>query len=204
MVSVNVISNWLAVFGEPEIMVADKDSMFIVKVFQEFCTARNIVLQAVIPRRHQSLGETERRHGLFRSIIDHVIGNKKPNSPSRKEWGEFSAMTMMRLNAQVRQFGGFAPGQRVFGRTPKIPIGAIGNPHFEDFTNPEDSPTTQTHQLIDVLRKIRHASLKEDFSNKLNTTSHRRFRETKSEEFFLGRPVFFLSANRQEKGAENG
>ena len=68
-------------------MVAGKDSRFIGKVFQEFRTARNIVLQTVIPGHHQSLGGAERRHGLFRSIMDHAIGNKKTNSSSRKEGG---------------------------------------------------------------------------------------------------------------------
>ena len=99
-------------------MTADKDSGFTGEVSQGFCTARNIVLQAVIPGNHQSLGVNERRRALFRSITDHAIGNKKPNSLSN-EWEEFAAMTMMRLNSQERKFGGFAPAQRVFGRTPK-------------------------------------------------------------------------------------
>ena len=70
------ISNWLAVFGTPEIMVAAKDARFIGNVFHEFRTTRNIVLQAVMPGHRQSLGATGRRHGMFRSIIDHAIGNK--------------------------------------------------------------------------------------------------------------------------------
>ena len=73
-------------FVTPEIMATGKDSRFIGKVFQEFCTARNITLQTVIPGHHQSLGEAERRRGLFRSIIDHVVGGEKPNSSSRGEW----------------------------------------------------------------------------------------------------------------------
>ena len=139
-------------------MVADKDSRFIGEVFQEFRTTRNIVLQTVIPGHRQSLGATARRRALFRSIIDHAVGNRKPNSLSSKEWEGFAEMATMRLNSQVRQFGGFKPGQRVFGRTPKIPIGATGNPHFEDFTNPEDARTDKTHELIGAIRKIRQAS----------------------------------------------
>ena len=133
-------------------MVTDEDSMFIGEVFQEFCTARNTVLQTVTPWNHQILGATELRRGLFRSIIDHVVGNKKPSSSRRKEWKEFAEMEMMHLNSQVREFGGFAQGQRVFGRTPEMPTGAIGNPHFEDFTHPTESPTTKTHQLTDAIR----------------------------------------------------
>ena len=160
-------------------MVADKDSRFIGEVFQEFRNAHNVVLQTVIPGHHQSLGATERRRGLFRSIMDHVIGNKKPNSLSRKEGKEFAAMTTMRLNSQVRQFGGFAPGKRVFGRTPRMPIGTIGNPYFEDFTNPKEAHTAKTHGLIGLIHKIRQASTNADFTNRLNTTSHRRVRDTK-------------------------
>ena len=100
-------------------------------------------------------------------------------------------MTKMRLNSQVRQFGGFEQGKRVLGRTPKIPIGATGNPHFEDFTNPKDSRAAKTHELIGAIRKIRQASLNADFSDKLNSKLHMGFRDTKSGEFFFT-PSSFL------------
>ena len=180
-------------------MAAGRGSGFIGKVFPEYRTARNIVLQTVIPGRRQSLGETERRRALFRSITDHAIGNKKPNSLSNKEWAEFESVPMMRLNSQVRQFGGFAPGRRVSGRTPKMPIWDIGNPFFEDFTNPPEAPATKVHGLLSVIRKIRQASLNAYFSNKLSTVLTRRVRN-KSDELFLGQTVFFISANRKEKG----
>ena len=72
-----------------------------------------------------------------------------------------------------------------------MPIGAIGDPHFEDFTNPEDAKNTKTHQLIGAIHKIRQASLNADFDNKLNTKSRRRFRETESAEFFLRQSACF-------------
>ena len=112
MVRGKVVPNWLAVFGAPGIIVADKDSEFIGGDLQEFCAARNIVAQTVIPGHHQSLVATGRRRGHLRTIIHHMIGSKKPNSSGRKEWGgEFAAMTMMRLNSQVQQFDGFTHGQ---------------------------------------------------------------------------------------------
>ena len=114
MVRVDAISNWSAVFGEPEIIVVDKDSRFIGGIFQEFRTVRNIVSQTVIPGNRRSLGATERRRGHFRTIIDHMIGDKKPNSSGRTEWRGFAAMAMMHLNSHVLQFGGFAHGQKVF------------------------------------------------------------------------------------------
>ena len=69
MVGENAISNWPAVFGAPEIMAGGKDPRFIGKVFHGFCTARNIVLQTVIPGHRQSLGATERRHGFFDQLL---------------------------------------------------------------------------------------------------------------------------------------
>ena len=150
-------------FGTPEIMMADKDSRFVGEIFQDFCTARNIIPKTAIPGHHQSAGATERRRRLFRAIIDHVAGERKPKKLSNKEWEEFASMTMMHLNSQVQQYDGFTPGQRVFDRTPKLPIGAIGNPFCEDFTNPVDAPTAKTQNLTSAIYEIRQASLKADF-----------------------------------------
>ena len=143
MVREAMISNWLAVFGTPDILVADKDKRFVGKIFQDFRTSRNITLQTVIPGHHQSLGATERRHGHFRGILDHIIGNRKSNFLPSKDRKEFSAMAALHLNSQVQQYDGFTPGQRVFGRTPKLPIGTAGNPNFSDFMKPVTAPTTK-------------------------------------------------------------
>ena len=159
MVRETVISNWLAVFGTPDILVVDKDKRFTGEIFQDFCTSRNITLQTVIPGHHQSLGATERTHAHFRGIIDHVIGNRKSNCLSNKQWREFSAMAALHLNSQVRQYDGFTPGQRVFGRTPKLPIGTVSNPNFTDFTNPIAAPTTKSLSLVNTIFHIRKASL---------------------------------------------
>ena len=55
---------------------------------------------------------------------------------------------MLHLNAQSRQYDGFTPGHRVFGRTPEIPIGTVGNPFRLDFTKPGGPSATQTHQAV--------------------------------------------------------
>ena len=127
---------------------------------------------------------------MFRTIIDRAIGNKKPENLSNKEWGEFAAMTTMRLNSQVRQFEGFAPGRRVFGRTPKMPIWDIDNPFFEYFTSPVEEPKTKVHGLLSVIRKIRQASLNADFINKLSAALTRTVR-SKSGGFFYAKRFLY-------------
>ena len=71
------ISHLLAAFGNPDISIVDKDMGFIGKIFQDFFSPRNIVLQTVIPGHLQSLGAEERRRGQFRDIVDHIVGNRK-------------------------------------------------------------------------------------------------------------------------------
>ena len=73
-------------------------------------------------------------------------------------------------------------------------------PNSEGFTNPKGAPAKITHQLVGTIRKIRQSSINADFDNKLNMASHMRFRDTKSEEFFLRRSIFFLAANWKTKG----
>ena len=73
-----MISDWIAIFGTPEILMGDKDSIFDGGIFQDFHTSRNIISQTVIQGIIKVYGATERRRGLFRTIIDHVVGGRKP------------------------------------------------------------------------------------------------------------------------------
>ena len=84
-------------------------------------------------------------------------------------------MATMRLNFQAQQLGGFTPGNMVSGGTPKMPIGAVGSPHFEDFLNPKEAQTTKTNHFLGVLRQIRQVSLASDFNGKLNLCLNKRF-----------------------------
>ena len=47
-VRVTAISQLLAVFVAPEVLVVGKDMGFIGELFQDFCSSRNIVLQTVM------------------------------------------------------------------------------------------------------------------------------------------------------------
>ena len=76
---------------------------------------------------------------------------------------------MVRLNTQSQQFGWFTPGRRGIGRTPKMPIGAVANPHLPDFANPNESPAAKTHHLLGIIRRIRQASTAADFNGKLDS-----------------------------------
>ena len=92
--------------------------------------------------------------------------------------------------ATIRRFRSMAES---FRGAPKMPIGAVDNPHFGEFTNPKAAPKTKTHQLLGLIQKIRQSSLNADFSNKLNMALHRRVRETKMKNSFLRRTVCFVS-----------
>merc|ERR1712112_176904 len=164
--------------------------------FQDFCTHRNITLQTVIPGHHQSLGATERRHGHFRGILDHIIGNRKSNCLSHKEWKDFSAMTALHLNSQVQLYDGFTPGKRVFGRTPKLPIGTVGNPNFPDFMKPVTAPTTKTLSLLNTIFKYEKHLWKRILTEKMQLRLERRIRNFKTEEFCLCQTVFFWTARK--------
>ena len=101
-------------------------------------------------------------------------------------------MAALHLNSQVQQYDGFTPGQRVFGRTPKLPIGAADNPNFTDFANPTTAPTAESLNLINTIFQIRKASSEADFNGKMQLCLERRIRNIKTEEFCLGQTVFFL------------
>ena len=53
-------------------------------------------------------------------------------------------MCILHLDSQSRQYGGFPSWGRVFGRTPKLPIGAVSNPNFNDFMYQNEPQAVQT------------------------------------------------------------
>ena len=108
---------------------------------------------------------------------------------------------MMHLNAQVWQFGGFAPGGRVFGRTPKMPMGAVANPHLADFMNPKGAHATETNHFLGIMRRIRQSSLTAYFNGELNLRTIRRLRQLRNG-VFLDRSVFFFATNQKTKGGK--
>lgn len=58
----------------------------------------------------------------------------------------YHSMRTLHLNSQVQRYDGLTPGQRVFGRSPRMPSGAVGDPNFADFTNHVMAPETQTRE----------------------------------------------------------
>ena len=74
------------------------------------------------------------------------MGNGKQIRPV--DWKDCDALGTLRLNSKVGKRDGSTPQQRVFGRTPKIPIRVGGNRNFCDSTYRKDSPLTQEHQVL--------------------------------------------------------
>ena len=83
-------------------------------VFQDFRPSRNVVSKSVTPGHHQSLRAAERRHGHFRTIVDHIIGNRKANWSTQKV-ERIPGDDYDSFKSHVQQFGGFSHGQRVLG-----------------------------------------------------------------------------------------
>ena len=84
MVLGSEISHWLAVFGAPGIFVAGEDIVFIMGIFRDFSSPNSIVLQTVIPGHHQCPGEADVETDIFRTIVDHIIGNRTSKWPAQR------------------------------------------------------------------------------------------------------------------------
>ena len=147
----DVLAYWVSFFGTPCIILPGGDSRFIGSHSHNFATG-DITLQTFIHGHHQSLGATEWRHMYFRDISAQIKGRPKKIQNEPVDRGGYSAFATLQLNSQVRQYEGFTPGVGVSGRTPEMPIGTVGDPFYNYFRNPANSPVTQTHQVIAKLR----------------------------------------------------
>ena len=124
---------------------------------------------------------------------------------------EYDAMGTLHLNSHVRKRDGFAPFQRVIGRTPKMPIGSLGNPHFKHFMFRSESPATHANDLVKQLISPHQSSSESGFRGKFNLALVTRFRDMVNEQFLLcvwvggwGGPVFRTHRNNKINRKENG
>ena len=122
-----VISSWLSVFGEPGIIAVGTDSRSIGEIFQDFRTARNIVLQAVSHGNHQSSGATGRRIGPFRTTIDHMVGNKKANCLGQKCGRNSPIWLFCALIPMCGSLRGLHPVKVYLGERQKCRLGRRGS-----------------------------------------------------------------------------
>ena len=95
----------------------------------------------------------------FSYTAQQILDKRKIKKIETVDRKEYASMCIPRMNSQVPQYDGFTPGQRDFGRSPKLQIGAADGPHFRDFTNLNVSFLTQTHGAIAKFREIRKTSL---------------------------------------------
>ena len=142
-----IISRRIASVGAPDVVIPDNDPRFSLAKVQQF-RRDNSALQTVIRGNRQSLVGTARRHMYFRDITQRIKDGRQEKKVDNREWGDYASMCMMHLNSQVQPYGGFTNGQRVFGRGPKLSIGAVDNPHFKGAIYQNGSPFIQTKERV--------------------------------------------------------
>ena len=138
----------MSILGAPGIFLDDRDSRAMSNILKNCGAGHNSALRNAFPRRHRSLGSTERRHAYF-------IGKPPPSNSggglatsTLRNWEAYPHMGTLHLDSKIQQYDCYTPRRWLFGGTPKIPIGAFGNPFKHDFMNPADSPASKTHGRI--------------------------------------------------------
>ena len=105
-------------------------------------------------------------------------------------------MCILHLYYQIQQYAGLAPGHRVFGLAPKILIGAVGNPHFNDFICHKSPPhVAQSQDSIAGIRRLDQSSLQCCFEAQFTLTLNRRFGGLRNGGILSGETVCFLSTD---------
>ena len=144
-----LFTRWISVFGMPRIIFCDMDPTFNLGHL-DWC---EIIYSP--PKHHSSIGIIERRHRVFKATLERVFD----------EYGD-SEMTIQQIigyaslveNASISQIDGNCAGHRVFGRSPRLPIGDNETADFPLIMNtalaPERYSQMTTKCLADIHKYI--------------------------------------------------
>ena len=99
-------------------------------------------------------------------------------------------MCILQLNAQVPQYNGFAPGRRVCGMAPKLPIGTVDAPLFIGAIYNNDAPCMQKTGCASKTSGVRKSPYEAVRGRKLNLSLNSSFQELKAKaiSYFRGEP----------------
>ena len=164
--------------------------------FSQFCNGRNITIHAAIRGHRRSLISTEKWNMYFEDVAHRIPDKRKNKEITTVDWQEYASMCIMRLNSHVHQYDGYTLGRRVFGRSPRLPIGAVGIRTLEVF---RIKWTSVKNDVLVKLREIQNAYLSRDSKGGFNLWLIAMFRNQKTEESFLWGTVYFYKNNGRSK-----
>ena len=78
-----------------------------------------------------------------------------------------------------------------------MPIGTVGNPFYNDFMNPANSPVTQTKLAVAKLREIQKSSSRSDFNGKFGRFLNQPAQDMGIAQFFAGGCVLLPTKRRK-------
>ena len=191
-----MISNWLIIFGTPDIIMVDKDTRFDGNSRREFCYDRNITRRTVIPAHRQSLGGGEGRQRLFMGISGKLREEKKASNIPNKEREEYTTMCTLHLNSQVQQYGGVHLAREFMTGRLKFRLARYTVLILTISRILKNRTSKQSGDSVTGIRKIHHSPANYDFNGKLKLRLNRRFVGLCNGGFFLGGTVFFCDKSQ--------
>ena len=104
------------VFGIPKVVISDRGSQFVSKVWKEILTKLGIDRRLATPRHAQSNGQTERINGILKQRLI-TMCSEEPH-----QWAKMLKVAVFAINTTPSESTGHSPFQAVFARTPRIPV----------------------------------------------------------------------------------
>lgn len=107
-------TNFIAIYGAPKVILSDKGTSFLNKVFRELARIFKISLLTTSGYRPQTNGSLERSHMVLTEYL-------KNNIEYYENWDKMVPFAMFSYNTSVHESKNFPPYEMVFGRTERSP-----------------------------------------------------------------------------------
>jgi hypothetical protein len=144
-------SSWCARFGIPEMIVADRGSVFDCAQFREFCESRGIVLHLTAAYHHQANGQVERTIRTLKDILFAL------SLESENDWDLYLEDALFAMRTAVHEATRTTPAMAVMGIRPRgLAESLLHLPVLTEDYDPADEAGRAAH-LATLREQIRAA-----------------------------------------------
>ena len=113
------LNNAVYVFGIPKVVISDRGTQFVSRMWKAILTKLGIDRRLATPRHAQSNGQTERTNGILKQRLT-ALCSDEPD-----QWAKALRAAVFAINTTPSESTGKSPFEALFARSPRLPVDVV-------------------------------------------------------------------------------
>ncbi|CAE7633607.1 unnamed protein product [Symbiodinium necroappetens] len=191
------MASWVARYGAPRLVVADRGTEFTGSPFPEVLGENGIILHLISARAPWENARTERAGGWFKNKLETVV-----DETSAINEGDFQIAIAETVAAHNQHYdrSGFSPNQRVYGTSLRLPSSLASDDYIDAELRGQPPRTDFMKRAMEIREAAQRAWLRHQDNQAIRKALNSNTRTSDDKKFESGDMVYVFRDTSEYKG----